>query len=192
MRSRITAGAVLALAALSLSACTSVAEPAPTPPPGTSEPAASQSPVPNAPNLNRRGHVEQTVGAGDTIVGSKNEDLVTVTVLEAKADFTCTAPNAPAPKNGHYVALTVQLVPAAAFADELSMFPVGTHDFQVLKADGTPESDSWGNGAACITAAETLPAVVTADGPTKGLIILDTAEAAGSVLYVPGGWEWPF
>lgn len=190
MSSRPAAWLLAACLAASLAGCTRHApahESPSVPAPTTAAPTST-----NGPQVNSRGHIPLAPGAGGDVIGAHGRALLSVTVRSVELDAPCTAPSAPAPSHGHYLALNVEVAPSTTFSDELAMFPIGPKDFQVLGPDGTAEGDSVGAGASCPAADEALPPIVGPGPAVTGVIVLDTALSHGVVVYLPGGWEWSF
>lgn len=158
----------------------------------TATPTQTASPVPAEPQTTVSGWIEQTVGEPASLNPSTGEgQLLTVDVTSVEPGFECTADGAQPAKNGQYIALTVEIAAGSNFADELEMFPANPTDFAALGPDGGQPEDSQGNAASCIPAEDALPPVVTADQPATGTVVLDAPVETSSILYIPGGWEWP-
>lgn len=180
-----TIGAAAAAASISTPTTRRAPDPA-------AAPTVTASPAPADPQLTASGFVGQTVGEPAALAMSTGDGrLLTVNVTAVEPGFECTADGSQPAKNGQYIALTVEVAPGPNFADELEMFPANPTDFAALGPDGGQPEDSQGNAASCIPAEDALTPVVTADQPATGTVVLDAPVETASVLYIPGGWEWP-
>lgn len=191
----VVASVVVVAVVGAAAAAASVTSPAPRPvdSAGAAIPTEVSTPTaPPEPDTTKAGWAPQTTGEPVTMRNSDgSSDLVSVNVTSIETGFECTADGARPAANGQYIALTVEIRPGDGFAGELEAYPANATDFAALGPDGGQPVMDVSNAATCIPAEDALPPVVTADEPAVGLVVLDAPTETASVLYIPGGWEWP-
>ncbi|HEY8721802.1 hypothetical protein [Pengzhenrongella sp.] len=213
---KIRVVAAVALTALSLAGCAGNAAdtsapaspvPAETVQSPVSTPSPSATPTPTeAPSkygvtkTNARGNlvkaVGQLAGMSDSADGS-SPITVEFKITAIDPNFVCTSEYADKPANGRFVALTLDVTTTPGLAqNEIPEVSFNPYDFKVFSPEGTRENDSVGNGFSCLKKSEALPDTIGPGEHAVGKIVLDTANASGSVVYGPsgggGGYEWGF
>lgn len=155
-------------------------------------PTETAPPPTTAPGTTQDGWTEQEDGDPAVVSTSSGDgELLVVDVTDIRPGFACTAEEAQAPKNGQFVALTVEVRPGADFAEEMSMVPTTAADFVAVGPDGEPVADSAGNATGCVPAEQALTPVVTVGRPSTGTVVLDAPVGTTAIRYVPGGFQWP-
>ncbi len=198
--------AVLSTSILLLAACSSP-QPAetgaatPVPPPSAEQNTkASETPKPAkpTPTLNDRGNAIKKVGEWAYLQDQDGKTVVKLAVTKVEVDPKCTAEFAEKPKNGHYIALTldVQTTKDLASAD-IPSFDAGPYTWKVISPEGTTENESQGNGYTCMPEKANLTGPLGPGQHAKGLVVLDSAHKSGGLVLVVdpvtnSGWEWGF
>jgi len=102
------------------------------------------------------------------------------------------------PSFGYFVVLEVSAaveVDAATQAKDL-VAPIGADVLRLTSPDGTPQLTSNTDASwACFDRDKLLPAFVDSSSPQKGIVVLDSRTAHGTVTYLPEGdsdWYWSF
>ncbi|MGY1615492.1 hypothetical protein ACI797_01980 [Geodermatophilus sp. SYSU D00691] len=193
-------GAVLLLAGCS-SAVRGTASPDPAMAPPEASSSAPSSPQPEEPGtaeVNARGNIEKEVGEPAGVTGDDGEPLLTFTVDEIVADYTCTGDLPEPAENGHFVALRMTVETAPNLPPD-AYYDISAYEFSFIGGDGVTftEVDTF---AAFICAADDqqLPSGELGSGQRyTGTLVLDVPGNSGIVQYQPfylpeGGWEWEF
>lgn len=200
--------AVLVLATAALVGCTSrsgggdvnaahssgLATPASDTPSSPSSAAAAKSP---------RGAIPKSLGepAGLCTDLSCKEFGMTFTVDKIEVDATCTEEYAAeigaAPKNGHFVVLTMTVKTTDKFTEDIAyVVDFSPFAFQFVGPDGITEPSGDG-GYGCMAQNEVLPSGPYAPSSQyTGKVVLDSKNTAGVILLRMTGtsvsWEWTF
>lgn len=199
--------AVLAVAA----ACSGAPDGAPPEPAGTrttesteevtaeKTPTEAETPTPEAPATSDRGFLVKQVGElgglTDEITGDWTVDF---TVSNITVDFQCTNGFAEAPKNGHFVALEMQINTHPAWDSALyGDFMMNPYDFQVFDANNMRVNDPIGSSYMCLDASQQVPNQIGPSQSVAGVMVFDVPTPTGVIAYSPtiygaGGWEWAY
>lgn len=144
------------------------------------------------------GHLRKEFGepAGLTLAGSATA-YFELTVVDVTVVTDCPARGVDvAPEHGYFVLVDV----AASMSAEVAALVPGEADpFMPVTADAfsiagenlhTLTDSSW----ACFEAEDLAPPFVGAGETVRGLVVLDSPVAAGTLVYAPAGtgWEWKF
>jgi hypothetical protein len=151
--------------------------------------------------LNARGNRPKAIGELAWV--TKTEDLsspmvFSLVVTAITVDPPCTSGYADAPKNGHYVAIAIDLTttPELATNEYFQSVSLSEYDIKVLSPDGVLENDSSGNAYSCLDSSETLSNDVGPGQRAVGSIVVDTANTHGAIVVTfggsPSGWEYSF
>lgn len=169
-----------------------VAEEEPDEVPTTEPPAA-------APAESARGFLVKQVGElgglTDEITGEWTVDF---TVTNVTVDFQCTSEFAEAPKNGHFVALEIQINTHPAWDSALyGDFMMNPYDFQAFDASNMRVNDPVGSSYMCLDASQQVPNQIGPSQSVTGVMVFDVPTPTGVIaynppLYSPGGWEWAY
>ncbi len=195
--------AVLSAIALLLTAC-SAPQPSetgsatPVPPPSAEQKTESaDAPTPKA-SLNDRGNVVKKVGELAYLSDEDGNTVAKITLKKIQVDPKCTGEFIEKPKNGHFIALTLDVQTTKELANgPVSNIVVDQIAWKVISPDGTTENDTIGNGTSCMAEKDSAPGTVGPGEHVKGLVVLDSANTSGGLvlqsnLYTGTGWEWGF
>ena len=151
----------------------------------------------STPEFSDRGNIIKEVGenagTGDL---QTNEIYALFTVDSIKVDYKC--PDAPAPKNGHYLGIEMSIETFPALAESGDVF-VDSYSMTILGPDGTRENDSVGNAYQCLSAGEEFPSGIGPGEKASGTIVLDTQHTEGTLILDGSGlgsfdtsWEYQY
>jgi hypothetical protein len=165
------------------------------------DPIASPTPTLPTPILSERGNV--VVSPGDDVRAAVDDQTATliVTVEDISVVPTCPGRAVPVqePSLGHFVVLdvTASLEPVGpGSGGEQPYAGLGAERFRLVAPNGAVQDvssteESW----ACFEPLELLPGFVDAGETVSGLVVLDSADQHGAVVFSAGsgaGWEWRF
>jgi hypothetical protein len=168
-------------AATSSSATTSSAATTSATAPTTAAPSTS-----SGPSRSPRGNIVKPLGEEGGARG------VAFTVDAIQVDATCDAPGAGQPMNGHFIAVQMRMTIDPSVTDG---FFLAAKNFAIVGPSGLTDTNVVGYGWECMR--NRLSEQQLQPGKYQGSIVLDAAETAGSLIYMPhlgqtGGWEWQF
>lgn len=162
-------------------------------------PAEVETPTPEAPAKSDRGFLVKQVGElgglTDEITGDWTVDFTVTTITP---DFQCTSGFAEAPKNGHFVALEMQINTHPAWDSALyGDFMMNPYDFQAFDANNMRVNDPIGSSYMCLDASQQVPNQIGPSQSVTGVMVFDLPTPTGVIayspaLYGPGGWEWAY
>lgn len=193
--------APLFLAGCATSADTERADAAEIPSAPSVEPATAEPTTPSAQpdDMSPRGNTITQVADFATLrpVADPDCEAVTFAITDIAPDFACTSPYAEPPKNGHFVALTMDIEtgPEPKFSEYLpGGFYISNYSFKFVTPEGTTANDVSGNAYMCLNEAEQLPAEIGGGEKVTGRIVLDVPSNQETIIYEDmssgEGWEW--
>jgi hypothetical protein len=157
-----------------------------------------------------RGNTAAVLGEPVRVVDGDGHEIVELIVSAITPDWPCNADAATVqdPVNGHFVgvAMTVAAQPGMTeFQNPFGVFTLSTNGvFTIVGPDGVTETNEIAGGTPaylCTTGHNELLTRPIEPGQTyDGLIILDSANAAGTLIWQPilstdgpsPGWEWTY
>ncbi|WP_285726932.1 hypothetical protein [Psychromicrobium xiongbiense] len=152
-------------------------------------------------SLDSKGFLHKQIGqlAGVIRDNDPNIRLASFSVAAITANFSCPVDPALKPKNGHFVAVEMWVETYSLLSSSTTpYFGVSPRDFDIIAPDGaiTPGTalDTW-PAHACLDDGTGLPARIGPSQKERGLVILDSPVAAGSVVLSQqdtkgSGWLW--
>jgi len=200
--------AVLAVTALTLSACGGDAEAdggGPAALPSTSSPAATESSSPASRTndagvaLNDRGNIPKEMGQEAGIGHPTDPDApwpLTFTIDSVTVDQPCNTGFEDPPTNGHYIGIALRAATTADLPpDWYVMFD--SYSFKVIGPDGLTISDVSGTAYSCLDSRSSFTSDPLAPGQQyAGIVVIDSPVTTGSLIYSADGdgtgWEWQF
>ena len=215
LRGFVMAAVGALVVATSLSGCAAlllipVAAGAPAPLPSiVGEPGSPQSPQVqhySDGSTSERGNIPKVVGEKAGMLTNDGQTrVVTFIVTRLLADPHCLNSEPPAPTNGHYLEVDLQVITTADLANRVDA-PTVTFapdnwyyyppDTPGLVADGI---GAVGSNDDCELAVAPLPNSIGASQNVTGSVLLDVREGSQYVAYAPDNvcgcdtsWEWPY
>ena len=168
--------------------------------PTASATASVAASTPAAPTKSSRGNLVKSLGQAAGVADPATKKQWANFVVNAIQPVTCTEPYAPAPTNGHLIALDISIATTPELAQSsYPKFGLNSHDFKFIdKATGTTFNGSLGTAATfgCLPNGATLP--VNGVGPDEkvtGKVILDVPGTSGTLVVSQQGeaaWEYNF
>jgi hypothetical protein len=109
-------------------------------------------------------------------------------------DVPCTQRFASPSEHGHFVRVDLDVETPAGPQDDL--FSLSPFNWSIVGTDGITETSlSSGPAYSCLPPNEQLPQVLNAGSRYRGAVVLDSANAAGTLAFrtalADQGWEWP-
>ena len=170
----------------------------------------SESPADGAAPAGERGNVSATLGEPVLIVDDAGHEVAELTIEAITPDYACTADEATLqdPANGHFIGVDMVLSAGSGFTEYENPFGIFTLTnngrFTIIGTDGVTETNTIVGGAPaylCTTAYNELLTLPVEPGQTyRGVVVLDSANAAGTLIWQPvlategpgPGWEWTY
>ena len=157
-----------------------------------------------------RGNQEAAVGDPVTVADDAGAEILVLTVESITPDYPCDGDEASLqdPVNGHFIG--VQLVVTAGpglaeFDNPYGIFTLTNNGkFTIVGSDGVTEAGVIAGGAEAYLCTagynELLTGTVEPGQTYRGVIVLDSANASGTLIWQPvltadgpgPGWEWPY
>ncbi len=203
----------LALAALTLAACTSpstdrrasnqstdatattAATSTVTLPPEPS-PTTEAAPEPTD-DRNARGNREMALKEEGTVTAADGSELMVLAVDNIRVDPKCNSGFSDPPENGHFIALDLRVSTGPAH-EELEYISLSSQDFDYIGPAGvTVTAVDTATSSYCLADDELFPYnFFRPSSQYRGALVLDVPGATGTVVYYPpnseGGFEWKF
>lgn len=199
------------LAALLLSGCSSTTNSSPPTAPDVDPVSESTSPeetpTPNptpteTEDKSARGNLIKVIGepAGVTSEPGGGEQLLSLVVEDIEVDVTCSAEYAQPPKNGNFVAVTLDVTTGGEPTFSENLYGPVSFDAQSWKVIGpngtTLNTVASGPAYGCLSQEEQLPQAIGPAEKVTGKIVFDIPVTSGTLIYtLPSsntGWEWEF
>jgi hypothetical protein len=156
-------------------------------------------------STSERGNIPKVVGqkAGELSADGQTR-LLTFTVTRILPDPRCLNQAAPAPTNGHYVEVDIQVITTAALADDGDPSVTFTPDNWFQYPHDPDGQIAGGVGAVgahddCQLSVPALPESIGPAQTVSGSVLLDVAAGTAYLSFNPGhdcgcntSWEWPY
>lgn len=120
-------------------------------------------------------------------------------VKSISVDAACTSPYAETPKNGHFVAINIDVETTPELAKDINQFVwFGAQSWKLIAGNGTTYNGAMDSSPAygCLNDAERLPSNIGPAEKVTGTLILDVPVTSGTLILEGtggvGGWEWAF
>ena len=157
-----------------------------------------------------RGNQVATLGEPVTVVDEAGAELIQLTIESITPDYACDADEATVmdPANGHFVALELVVTAGSGLAEFENPYGVFTLTnngrFTIISSDGVTETNTIVGGSEaylCTTGYNEVLTLIVEPGQTyRGVAVLDTANASGTLIWQPvlegaapgPGWEWTY
>lgn len=194
--------AVVSLAAsvlLALAACGTPTTASPMPPsvdPAVA-PTAVAAPTPTA-ERSSRGNLIKVVGQPSGLKLETGEQTTSFVVKAIAVDKPCTSPYAQPAKNGHFVAIAIDVATTPDLAKDTNQFVwFGAQSWKFIANNGTTYNGSLDSSPAygCLNDAERIPSKIGPAEKVTGTLVLDVPATSGTLIFDAagsGGWEWKF
>jgi hypothetical protein len=142
-------------------------------------------------------NVPIAIGEVAVLYGGMGQQLASFTVTEIVVDPLCDVEPAPAPVNGHFVALRFDVETSAELArDPVPFLTFAGYFWRAFDAEGAATVDVVGHSPLCFDDTQLLPFEIGPDQRVSGLVVLDVTATSGLLVYNPfvsgGGWEWSY
>lgn len=162
---------------------------------------ASPSPKPSTKGveLSKRGNVEGKIGDVAAISDSDGNFAAKFVVTDIELDPQCTAPYAQPPKNGHFVALKIDVEGGSAELMKQAFytpsFNFAGNWWKFLDPNNTVINDVAGSETySCMDDSQRLPDQIGPTEKASGYVVLDVPTTSGIIEYIDpstqSGWEW--
>ncbi len=142
------------------------------------------------------GFLIEKVGEEVSVQDSSGEAQIRFVVSDIQVDFTCTSSISDPSKNGHYIAISMEIWSTAEVGPGSDVQYINPRDWVVLGPDGTEEEDSAGNAFSCAATDTTLPYQVLGEEHVKGVVVLDSKYTSGKLRlpldWTGVGWQYAF
>lgn len=188
---------IVALAlVLVLAGCSTAANKTPEKLADTNPPSAT--PTAESPSINAHGYLTKQIGelAGHSLTQTDQTPVSSFSVTQIELDPVCSSQYAQSPKNGHFVAVHMNIETTADLARAtVPVVSFNQFGWEAYDPEGKRLNDPVGNGFSCMDSADLLPSEIGPGQSVSGLIILDVASPIGSLAYNLGGasgWEWNY
>ena len=157
-----------------------------------------------------RGNQQAALGDPVTVLDDAGAEILVLTVESITPDYPCDGDEASRqdPLNGHFIGLQLLVTAGSGLAEFDNPYGIFTltnnGKFSIVGADGVTETDQIAGGAEAYLCTATYNEVLTQTvepGQTyRGVVVLDSANASGTLIWQPvltsdgpgPGWEWPY
>lgn len=147
-----------------------------------------------------QGRLEKQIGelAGVTVTDDKQQRLVDFSVASITVDYKCQTDTDIKPSNGHFIAVELWIQTRAELASSQEpFFGVSPKEFDLIGPDGKTVTSTLDTraGHACLDNGLGLPARIAPGQKIRGLVVLDSPIASGSLMLSQRttkgpGWIW--
>lgn len=150
------------------------------------------------PKTNSRGNLVKRIGDKASVSGDDGKELANWTVTGINLSPQCTESYQAPVKNGHLVALDVQVNTTSKLHGSMyDPFHIGSGSlWKYIGKDGSLWNGDLLNEStvSCMPSTEMLPSDIGPGAKAQGKVILDLPQTDGSLVFSPvegDGWEYP-
>ena len=157
-----------------------------------------------------RGNQVAALGDPVTVTDEAGAEILVLTIESITPDYPCDGDEASLqePLNGHFIGVQMVVTAGAGLAEFENPFGIFTltsnGKFTIVGSDGVTETNTIAGGAEaylCTTGYNEVLTMIVEPGQTyRGVIVLDSANASGTLIWQPvlttdgagPGWEWQY